>query len=185
MVQNRPNINKYFHLCDSFCVFSPLPGKHPSSQSVIVAWAILTNVLYFLSPPPPSSLLLQTPSPLKSYFLPPLPLHSKAVYILERGKHYKSWSKSIECQTSLKDERDSPSSHFAYTVYPTTNSSMQNGSSVGKCIHRIVHIFAHLAPICMLSWCLLTKSTASERSQKLCVVGWVLLLEGRARNFLL
>ena len=39
---------------------------------------------------------------------------------------------------------------------PTTNGDMQNGSSVGICT-RYIHAFAHLAPICILSRCLLTK----------------------------
>ncbi len=48
---------------------------------------------------------------------------------------------------------------------PTTNGGMQNGSSVGICA-RCTHIFARLAPICMLSRCLATKSRHSELSWK-------------------
>ncbi len=50
-------------------------------------------------------------------------------------------------------------------AYPTTNGGMQNGRSVGICI-RCIHVFEHLAPICMLSRCLLTKISASEPSRK-------------------
>ena len=40
--------------------------------------------------------------------------------------------------------------------YPTTNGGMQNGSSVKTCTN-CTHVFARLAPICMLGWCLFTK----------------------------
>ena len=49
--------------------------------------------------------------------------------------------------------------------FPTTNGGMQNGSSVEICA-RCIHVFAHLAPIYMLSRCLLTKISASELSRK-------------------
>ncbi len=39
---------------------------------------------------------------------------------------------------------------------PTINGGMQNGRSVGLCTH-CTHVFARLAPICMLSRYLLTK----------------------------
>ncbi len=39
---------------------------------------------------------------------------------------------------------------------PTNNGGMQNGSSVGTCT-RCVHVFARLAPTCVLSRCLSTK----------------------------
>ncbi len=41
-------------------------------------------------------------------------------------------------------------------TFPTSNGGMQKGSSVGMCTHCI-HVFAHLALICMLSRCLGTK----------------------------
>ncbi len=59
-------------------------------------------------------------------------------------------------------------------VDPTTNGGLQNGSSVGTCPHSL-HVFAHLAPICMLSRCLLTKNSASELCQRSilkCAAGW-------------
>ena len=45
---------------------------------------------------------------------------------------------------------------FLCRCNPTTNGGLVNGSSVGICIHCI-HIFAHLAPVCMLSRFLLAK----------------------------
>ena len=44
---------------------------------------------------------------------------------------------------------------FCYCC-PTTKGGMQNEGSVGICTHCI-HIFARLAAICKISWCLLIK----------------------------
>ncbi len=52
-----------------------------------------------------------------------------------------------------------------FSYYPTSNGGMQNGSSVGICT-RCVHVFARLAPICVLSRCLFNKISASELSRK-------------------
>ena len=48
---------------------------------------------------------------------------------------------------------------------PTTNGGMQNGTSVGECT-GCIHVFERLAPICMLSRCLVTKISASELSRR-------------------
>ena len=57
---------------------------------------------------------------------------------------------------------------------PTTNSGMQNGSSVGLRT-RCIHVLAQLAPIFMLSRCLLTKFLARSSVESLlrvrCLVG--------------
>ncbi len=83
--------------------------------------------------------------------IPPLPLlvasnHFQLKKNEEREKMTRAtrWTKKI----STRDD-----SNYGY---PTTNGGMQNVSSVGICIH-CTHVFARLAPICMLSWCLLTK----------------------------
>ncbi len=43
-----------------------------------------------------------------------------------------------------------------FQTHPTTNNSVQNGSSVGRCA-QCTHVFARFAPICTLSPCLSTK----------------------------
>ncbi len=57
---------------------------------------------------------------------------------------------------------------------PTTNGGMQTGSSVGI-YARCIHVFACLAPISMLSWCLLTKflhwSSVGSLSTEHCWLG--------------
>ena len=50
-------------------------------------------------------------------------------------------------------------------AYPTTNGGMQNGSSVGPCTHYI-HVFAYVAPICMLRTKNINNISASELSRK-------------------
>ena len=51
-------------------------------------------------------------------------------------------------------------------TYPTTNGGIQNGNSAGICT-QCIHVFTRLAPICMLSRCLLTKISAQELIWKL------------------
>ncbi len=62
---------------------------------------------------------------------------------------------------------------------PTTNNGMQIGSSVGIRT-RCVHVIACLAPTCVPSRCLSTKTPASELCRKFIksalLVGWQVLL---------
>ncbi len=68
-------------------------------------------------------------------------------------------------------------------VYPTTNGGKQNGSSV-RIYKRCIHVFARLAPICMLSRCLLTKflhrSSVGRLSRVRCWLGTITSGQDRA-----